>query len=291
MVDPLICGPAHTLEPVLPALPRLTTLHLSVLYINVHGLSWNNMRIILSLPKLRHLHVDGSYICPEPLNSDKLEDATVTSLATFHYIMPHYCQPLSFPSEVATLDFLVCKLHTSLQSLALPVESAPIQTISSLHWPCLREFTLRGERWSNPATPPVILFSSRIMPSLQSLALELSQPKNARAPGMIWPKGVSTTLPWRSVEALRISHPNPADQIYSHLPPYLRTLALRSWPHECERAFELAWEESWRTSRTLPYPLSTPGNLAEVLRECNHLPLLRTLELEYREDAQEPELL
>ena len=293
IVDPLICGPISALDTVLPALPRLTTLHLRVRYIDVHGISWTTTRRILSLPHLRHLHIDGLYVCPELLDSDSLDDATLVPLTTFHYTMPDYRQPWSFPSEVATLDFLVRRLYASLESLMLPVESAPIRTISSLHWPRLREFSLRGERWSDPATPIVTLFSS--MPSLQSLALELSERENAIA-GVVWQKGLSATFPWPRLRSLRVSHSDPIDEVYSHLPSSLRCLALRSWPHECERVYQLMAQylntsqlEGYRR-RWWSYPLSTPHNLAEVLQKCD-LPFLRTLELEYREDAQEPELL
>ncbi|KAI1792109.1 hypothetical protein LXA43DRAFT_360977 [Ganoderma leucocontextum] len=293
VVDPLLCDAFSTIDAALPALHQLTTLHLRPQYIDVHGISWNNIRTILSLPHLRHLRIDRFYVCPELLACDNLDDATVAPLATFHYTMPHYRQPWSFPSELATLDTLIRKLHTSLENLMLPVESAPIQTIASLHWPRLREFTLRGERWSDPTTPIVAFFTS--MPSLQSLALELSEPEDVGA-GVIWPKGLPATLPWPNLESLRVSHPDPADEIYTHLPSSLRTLSLRSWPHECIRIYDErrrhlrpSWRQGYRR-RWWSYPLSTPRNLAQVLQKCE-LPLLRNLELEYRGGEQEPELL
>ena len=293
IVDPLLCDAFNTIDAVLPAFPRLTTLHLRVQYIDVHGISWNTMRTILSLPHLRHLHIDRLYVCPELLDCDSLDDATVAPLATFHYVMPFYRQPWSFPSEVATLDFLVHKLHASLESLVLPVEPAPIQAISTLQWPRLREFALRGERWSDPSTPIVSLFSS--MPSVQSLAFELSEPENAVA-GMIWPKGSSATFPWPNLKRLCVSCPNPTDEIYMHLPPSLRALALRSWPHECIRIYyerrahlRPSWLQGYRR-RWRSHFLSTPRNLAQVLQKCEPS-LFSSLELEYRVDAQEPELL
>ena len=293
IVDPLICDAFNTIHAALPELPRLTTLHLRVQYVDVHGISWNTMRTILSLPRLRHLHIDRLYICPEPLDCDSLNGATVSLLTTFHYIMPLYRQPWSFPSEEATLDFLIRKLHTSLERLVLPAESAPIQTISTLHWPRLREFTLQGERWSNPTAPIVSLFSS--MPSIQSLALELSEPENVVA-GMICPKEFSATFPWPNVERLCVSYPNPADKIYIHLPPPLHALSLRSWPHECIRLYyerrahlRPSWLQGYRR-RWRSHFLSTPHDLAQVLQKCEPS-LFSSLELEYRVDAQEPELL
>ncbi|PIL28347.1 hypothetical protein GSI_09498 [Ganoderma sinense ZZ0214-1] len=136
------------------------------------------------------------------------------------------------------------------------------------------------------------------MPSLQSLALELSEPKNAPVPssGVIWPKGLSATLPWPNLETLRISHPDPADDIYANLPSSLRALSLRLWPHECIQIFDEnqpyqppSWYES-RKHRRWDCPLLTPDNLALVLQKCDSS-LLSTLELEYGVDAHEPELL
>lgn len=292
-VDPLVCNAFDTIHNALPTLPQLTTLHLRVQYIETHGISWNTTRTILSLPHLRHLYIDGLYICPELLKTDNLDNSVVTPLTTFHYTLPHYRQPLNFPSELTVLDFLVRKLHTSLESLVLPVESAPIQTISSLHWPRLREFTLRGERWPDPAAPLVSLFSS--MPLLRSLSLELSEKEDVRE-AMIWPTDVPATFPWPDLERLRVSHPDPADEVYSHVPPSLSTLALRAWPHECMRLHDLkrmhqsasrlgGWKNRWCN-----YPLSTPRHLSQVLQKCD-APLLRNLELEYRADAEEPKLL
>ncbi len=293
--DPILCDAFTTIDAALPEFPHLTTLHLGVRYIDVHGISWNSMRKILSLPHLRHLYIDGLYLCPKLFVSDNLNDSTVTPLTTFHYTMPHYRQPWSFPSELATLDFLICKLHTSLERLVLPVESAPIQTISSLHWPLLREFTLRGERWSDPATPLVSLFSS--MPLLRSLSSELSETEHVNETA-IWPRGFPATFPfpWPDLACLRVSHPGATDEIYTHLPPSLRTLALRSWPHECIRLHEQSQVhltpsrlEGWNC-RLWKYPLSTPRNLAQILQKCD-VPLLRSLELEYRANVEESQLL
>ena len=58
------------------------------------------------------------------------------------------------------------------------------------------------------------------------------------------------------------------------------------------RNFNTSQLEGYRR-RWWSYPLSTPHNLAEVLRKCcsTDIPHLRALEIEYREDAGEPELL
>lgn len=295
IVGPLVCDAFDAIHAVLPALSRLTTLHLLGRYVDVHGISWNTMRTILSLSNLRDLHIYRLYICPKLLHGDNLDDsAIITPLATFHYTLPHYRQPWSFASELIVLDFLVRKLHTSLKTLVLPVESAPIQTISSLQWPRLQEFTLQGERCFDPATPIVTLFPS--MTSLRLLALKMSEPKNA-LPGVVWPNGLSVTFPWPNLETLRLSHPDPADEIFIHFPPSIRTLSLRSWPHECIRIYHekhpLLSFSSWtqgREDRWWNCPLLTPHNLARVLQKCK-LSLLHNLELEYRVDTHESELL
>ena len=258
------------------------------------------MKAVLSVPTLRHLEVDRLFICPILLDNDILDDFPVAPLATLRYIMPHYREPLSFASEVAILDFVIRHVHTSLETLLLPAECAPVQTMSSIPWPRLRELTLRGERWTAPAIPMVSLFSS--MPSLRSLTLELSEPKNVSLDArIIWPNGLSATFPWPNIESFRVSHPDPTDIIYAHLPSSLRALALRPWPHRCLRIFAdintslftaNPWDalEPWSTHRWSSFPITPARDLIQIVRKCE-LPRLRTLELEYASDAEEPELL
>ncbi|KAI1792097.1 hypothetical protein LXA43DRAFT_1007969 [Ganoderma leucocontextum] len=115
---------------------------------------------------------------------------------------------------------------------------------------------------------------------------------------MVWPKGFSATFPWPDLEFFRVSHPHPADEIYAHLPSSLRRLALRPWPHRCLRIFPDIHMPLYpdpldgRGSASIHRYVAPARDLTQFVRKyyCD-LPLLRSLELEYASDAEEPELL
>lgn len=118
------------------------------------------MKIVLSLPTLRHLEAGNFYICPILLDNDVFDHCTVAPLTTFRYIMSHYRHTLSFSSELATLDFMICHIHTSLENLVLPAECAPVQSpdnvfsaLAAYSGPRTGEPASRGECWNDSAIP------------------------------------------------------------------------------------------------------------------------------------------
>ncbi|TBU54747.1 hypothetical protein BD310DRAFT_935218 [Dichomitus squalens] len=101
----------------------------------------------------------------------------------------------------------------ALETLAIPDECLPSDVFCSAQFPLLRDVSLTGRRgvWA-------------------SLAGELHTPHTpGRQP--IWPaSSPCATLPWQRLRYLSVSYPDPEDEVYSHLPTTLRSLALRCWP-------------------------------------------------------------
>ncbi|KAI0696489.1 hypothetical protein C8T65DRAFT_516121, partial [Cerioporus squamosus] len=193
--------------------------------------------------------------------------------------------PYSRSSEIEALDRVLRFLHPSLETLSLPAEPSPMETIASLDWPRLRELRLRGLRWTAPKLPIVGLFSR--MTNLRVLSLELMEEEGASATAL-WPRGFPASYPWPYLENLSASHPDPEDEIYAHLPPTMQTLMLRSWPHQCIRS----WQKVNYDPDTLrPYrPPPSPSTMLRVLQRC-YTPHLCMLGVEYYSDYAEFSLL
>ncbi|OJT09985.1 hypothetical protein TRAPUB_13531 [Trametes pubescens] len=163
------------------------------------------------------------------------------------------------------------------------METAPLRAIcTTFDWPNLRELRLRGEHRTvgDPPLPIVTMFAH--MPRLRILELKLAHPVGAPLQP-IWPIGYRIAFPWPELQDLTLSYPIEDDQIYVNLPATLRTLTLQCFPHRTTKYHHV------RGDGGLPRPLRS-SDVLRILRHC-HLPLLRGLELEYREDDGDDELL
>ncbi|PIL36454.1 hypothetical protein GSI_00143 [Ganoderma sinense ZZ0214-1] len=281
--DPVVCGAFHRwlTDVAVRQMPRLTEVAFdNCKYIPVHGLPWRTVRAMLTIPNLHHFTIASLRICPTADDTvewgDSLQPSSV--LSSFRYWVRDPTPTRSFPAEERGLDTMVRAFHASLETLDLPSEPAPIMLMCSLSWPRLRELRLRGLRWTTPSTPIVSLFAC--MPYLRTLVLQLYEPEHVDARA-VWPRGFNATYPWPELEYLSISHPDADDEIYAHLPPTLRGLALRSWPHFCVQI---------KNNRKYPprdlrwcFPMASASGVLRILQRCG-TPGLRTLELEYEVD-------
>ncbi|PIL36449.1 hypothetical protein GSI_00138 [Ganoderma sinense ZZ0214-1] len=282
--DPVVCGAFHRwlTDVAVRKMPRLTEVVFdNCKYIPVHGLPWRTVRAMLTIPNLHHFAIASLRICPTADDTVEWGDSGLqpsAALSSFRYWVRDPTPTRSFPAEERGLDTVVRAFHASLETLDLPSEPAPIQLMCSLSWPRLRELRLRGLRWTTPSTPIVSLFAC--MPHLRTLVLQLYEPEHVDARA-VWPRGFSATYPWPELEYLSISHPDADDDIYAHLPPTLRGLALRSWPHFCVQIKndneypprDLRWS----------FPMANASSILRILQRCG-TPDLRTLELEYEVD-------
>ncbi|TFK93791.1 hypothetical protein K466DRAFT_59188 [Polyporus arcularius HHB13444] len=284
----VICGAlaSPNLHHVLQNMPHLSTVVVRPMHSHYfgHGLSWSTVCIFLSLPQLSRLVLDCVHICPRPPDAMELRLQPSTPVSCLDYLLPNVRDPYRLTSETEALDRLLRSLHTSLETLSLPTEPAPIDTISSLDWPRLCELKLRGLRWTT-TLPIVGLFAP--MSNLRVLSLELMEREGTSATAL-WPPRFPASYPWPLLESLSVSHPDPEDEIYAHLPPTMRTLMLRAWPHQCIRRWQ---EVNYEPNRLrLHRPLPSPSILLRVLQRCD-TPHLRMLGVEYFTDHAELPLL
>ncbi|RDX46250.1 hypothetical protein OH76DRAFT_1465503 [Lentinus brumalis] len=285
----VICGALESpkLQYVLQNMPYLSAIVVRPIHSHWfgHGLSWDTLCGFLSLPQLSRLVLEHVHICPRPPDAAALQLQPCTPISSFEYLLPNIRDPYGRLSETEALDRVLRFLHHSLETLSLPAEPAPIITISSLDWPRLRELRLRGLRWTTPTLPIVGLFAR--MPNLRVLSLELMEGEGVSATAL-WPRGFPASYPWPYLESLSVSHPDPEDEIYAHLPPTLRTLMLQSWPHQCIRRWQ---EVNYEPDRLRSYsPPISSSTLLRVLQRCDS-PDLRMLGVEYCSDYTEVSLL
>lgn len=286
--DPVVCciydGP--TLYEALSNMPDLHSITLGLEHRTVHGIPWPILHFILSLPQLREFSLRFHHLAPKtpPKHIRLHHPAPLTSFQ--HILHDHPSQTTFYDAgngEESALFVILDGVHKTMERLALTTEIAPLHAIcTTFDWPNLRELRLRGERRTvgNPPLPIIAMFAN--MPRLRVLELKLAHPAGAPLQP-IWPIGYRTTFPWPELQDLTLSYPGKDDQIYVNLPAALRTLTLQCFPHRTTKYLYVCGDGG------LPHPLWSSDVLG-ILRHC-HLPLLRGLELEYREDDADDELL
>ncbi|OJT09523.1 hypothetical protein TRAPUB_14001, partial [Trametes pubescens] len=106
-----------------------------------------------------------------------------------YYPDPCRSDPRWHPAERDALATVLSISSHSLRKLILPIESAPLGTISDTCWPQLREVRLNGEQPStlhNTVPYATVLCG---MPELRSLRLTLVLRPDVSVP-IVWPRGL-----------------------------------------------------------------------------------------------------
>ncbi|KAJ3014663.1 hypothetical protein NUW54_g1247 [Trametes sanguinea] len=238
---------------------------------------------LLSTPSLRDLEIRGPLCHPDDcFQRDLFSDlANVSDLRyDVGFDRPAVHIPLAEREEIS---FIVDRAHPYLEQLHLPIESAPIAQMAMCQWPMMQGFSLRGERVNS--TPPLVCVLSK-MPCLRSLSLLLAESTHGDPPP-VWPPALNLQCEWRDLEDLCVTHPNPDDELYSHLPQTLDGLALRCWPrHYKHSKFPNVFAEAglrWTS------PLLLSSQMLRILRKID-APRLEILEIEFRADWSDAQL-
>ena len=284
--NPFTCGVVggSSLEQALRCMPSLRSISVLTRQRVIHGLPWATVKMILSLPQVQEVSITGLLLCPFKLPHDDYHLDSVTSVTSFHYEVfsnrfkgMDTRQDYPFPSEEEVLLLVLSRVHPTLEKLTLSAEPAPLLAMSQWSWPRLRELHLSGERRSLPPVSYMTLLSA--MPNLRTLALELTLvSEECTHTDPLWPPGSRMPFPWPDLAHLTVAHPDPADELYSHLPPSLRTLSLCCRPHKSEQAW-IARRLIY-TAHAYEYPVLTAAEMLGILGNC-HLPRLTRLEVEY----------
>ncbi|PIL28112.1 hypothetical protein GSI_09763 [Ganoderma sinense ZZ0214-1] len=277
---------ATFLRDTLQAMPLLHSVSLEIRALEIHGIGWDSILAILSTPRLRNFMIGSFLFSPREAPPETWAETVLAPVTTFHYRQYTFCSwLLPYPVQRDSLAFVLTRLHRTLESLHLPGEVTPMAVFAHTQWPQLRELYLSGEfhPGAGHAGPLISLFSG--MPKLRVLNLALALPRGANRKQLVfWPGGYESRLPWPDLEALTVSFPDPEDQIFAHLPPSLRHLSLRCTPYHCYKLWERG-EHFFRQS-----PILHASEMLEVVRRLS-TPLLEHLQLEYRADDADDDLL
>lgn len=277
---------AHTLGRALTQMNRLRAVEIRA--IDLNGVPWMVLRAILSVPHLQ------SFKLLESLNCHELVDPgfrfTCAPLRHFAYVNfdKYRITPRQSAVEMCLLASVIEQASNTLETLTVSSEPAPpLVTIASYPWPRLRHLTLQGDRTRILADSPEPLVSYLAhMPSLRTLVLDMALTTAAAEP--LWPASLPGEFPWPELQLLSIAYPHSEDQIYRHLPPSLATLSLRCWPrHYIFKNFphiQSSKHFRWRS------PVLSSAELLRIAHRCQS-PSIRTLDIEYEEDASDAELL
>lgn len=285
--DRLMCGimSATFLKDALRAMPLLHSVSLEILAQEKHGIGWESLTAILSTPQLRSFTL-GTFLFSPREPPSEMWAGTLAPITTFRYDQQSYRSFLrTYPVQEDSLAFVLTRLHSSLESLLLPSEIAPLTLLAQTQWPQLRELSLNGEFYPSPGhtAPLMSLFSG--MRRLRVLNLTLALPEGVdRKQLVFWPEGYESSLPWPDLEVLTISFPDPEDQIFARLPPSLRRLSLRCTPHH--RLHQ--WEPKKHFYRQSP--ILHASEMLGILTKLSTT-LLDHLQLEYRADDADDDLL
>ncbi|KAH9885236.1 hypothetical protein C8Q73DRAFT_660151 [Cubamyces lactineus] len=280
--DPLVCGmyDSIVLGDSLRAMPNLHSMTTMCGDEAHHGLPWHVLQAILTVPHLRQFTCHRHLFSPRAVPSQQLILDSPTQLTSFRYMLNTYRSvPRCYEPEKDALAVVLGTHHGTLEQLWLPAESTPLQAMLHLEWPLLRELRLRGEFRGSSQLIHVL----GNMPKLRLLKLDFALPRGAY-PRPVWPEDLPANYAWPELEDLQVSFPCADDQLYIRLPPTLRRLSLRFFPHRVIHSWCTRWRADWQ------FPSPSAGQMLRILRRVG-CPDLQHLEVEYFQDDEEEQLI
>ncbi len=276
-------------------MPRLRSVTIYQRGAEPHGMSWPALCAVLSHPVIREFTLDRLHFCPVLRPSDELPAHSFAPLTSFQYLFrtPELLSYMPFSTnnpnpvdERAALDVVLGALYNTLEVLSLVSETATLQVISQHPWPDLRRLVLRGEL--SEALASSLLPATSHISNLRSLVLKFS-PMGQTRRGLFWQGSRVVAFPFLALEELVITYPDPADQLFDHLPPTLLSLFLGCWRHLYHDFLDPYGSGEPRDGLRFELLLQSSA-LQQVLHRAR-TPLLVRLTLEYRADDGDDKLL
>ncbi|KAI9001517.1 hypothetical protein BD414DRAFT_453082 [Trametes punicea] len=249
---------------------------------HIPGVSWYVLEAIFTTPHVRHFRLVGPICHPADQFLPDVGLPPLVPMKSFLYeLLDERHQPRTLETEKDVLLLVLDRIHDGLEQLALPSEAAPLDLMYDWNWSMLRELSLRGER--PMGSRPFVEMLSK-MPRLRVLSLVLAEPAGSQPPP-IWPRTSDSSCSLRDLEQLSVTHPQPDDEFYRHLPMSLRRLSLRCWPryykhHSILKEFMTEAGIEWTS------PILHSSDMLHILQQSK-TPSLTHLELEYRADLED----
>ncbi|OJT02128.1 hypothetical protein TRAPUB_7423 [Trametes pubescens] len=257
------------------------------------GVPWYAFTKCLEYPNVTSISIDkdSAWLCtPSPPTPSDLSPTSLgCRLTEFIYTPCQWRETQSrlrktniqpaYAYEMSYLHALVLAMSDTAESLALPVETAPLSEMANKDWPRLHTLSLTG-RYTHPDQCRAISLLLLRMPNLRSLSIKVMQSEEIRRPLLL--KGLAETS--FHLRSLTVAYPNPEDPIFSCIGDGLTSLSLRDSPRHY---FALRYGY-----RYLPaiFPILSASECLAILKRVS-APRLTVLELVYQADSTEDELL
>ncbi|OJT07694.1 hypothetical protein TRAPUB_1435 [Trametes pubescens] len=254
------------------------------------GVPWPTLIKILQFPSITSISIDAHSMwmgVPPPPPSALLP--AHCRLAQFSYTPKRWRVvennmvgndlQVTYSLESSFLLALVLNMPGTAESLSLPVETAPLLQMAAIEWPRLHTLSLTGQ-YMDPEQPRMLSLLLSRAPNLRTLSVRVAQRDGTSRPLLL-------KEPLESgfrVRSLTVAYPNPADAIFASLTDELTSLSLRDSPR-----YYLHQRYGWRAPLTTA-PLLSSSECLTILKRLS-TPHLITLELVYRADEAEDELL
>ncbi|KAH9885271.1 hypothetical protein C8Q73DRAFT_718257 [Cubamyces lactineus] len=181
--------------------------------------------------------------------------------------------------ESRSLARLIRDMHTTVESLSLPMETAPLSCMQNLEWPRIRCFSLSGRyEFLSPDSQPHLPAVLRRMSSLRMLRVQARQhPAFLRAP--VLGRSPRVLAEMMELRSLTLAYPDPEDAIFHLNTP----LSLRDEPRRYLDPQDANYAAIY-------CPLLKASECLSILRKFA-TPSLESLELVYEADHVENDLL
>ncbi|KAI0327497.1 hypothetical protein GY45DRAFT_1108179 [Cubamyces sp. BRFM 1775] len=175
-------------------------------------------------------------------------------------------------------------MNETAESLALPMETAPLIRMSQMSWPRIQYLSLKGRYPPEMQATTLPALLSR-MPTLRSLHVQAAQ-RNTFSRPHIWDSSIAPSPSALSeLESLTIAYPNPDDDIFAVKAPRLAHLSLRDEPR-----YYFQLRNQGYLPRSPAAPILSASECLHILRRMD-TPALTSLELVYQADDAEDTLL
>ncbi|KAJ8496393.1 hypothetical protein ONZ51_g1164 [Trametes cubensis] len=248
------------------------------------GIPWDGLAALLSPPQLREfdLRITPNRGTPKPPDIT----FTIAPLTKLSFsIWDYRDHPRARIGETSLMKYAINAAAPSLEHLSIPLDVSPLAEMAVSCWPRLQVLELKGDRGTEPFLAIIDVLSR--MPHLRHLTILRAQRDDSPA-HVLWSNACTKRFPCPQLETMCLSHLDPADELFSHLPPTLRQLSLRCWPrhylhqhrHDRRAMTRLEWQSQIRTASEVYF----------ALRRCSNV-ALESLEIEYEEDDHESVLL